>query len=157
MEAKRVMVVNHSKDTRYGQQCIATHNGVIEPCTSVQSLMSIVSTPEYQQAECVYVEEAQFFGDLETFVIAAVERDGKDVTVCGLDGDFMRRPFHCVLDLIPLADSVSRMTQSRCSDCGKKAIFSRRINSSTDILLVGGSESYAPACRACWRPVGTAP
>jgi thymidine kinase len=50
------------------------------------------------------------------------------VFVAGLDGDFERKKFGAVLDLIPLCDKVTKLA-SLCSFCrdGTPAIFSKRL------------------------------
>jgi thymidine kinase len=42
--------------------------------------------------------------------------NNKKVYVCGLDGDFERKKFGSILDLIPLCDKVRKLT-SLCSIC----------------------------------------
>jgi hypothetical protein len=72
----------------------------------------------------VVVEEAQFFDDLKPFVERAVDADGKHAVVVGLDGTAERRPFGQILDLVPLADRITKLTAfcTMCAD-GTPAIF----------------------------------
>jgi thymidine kinase len=76
---------------------------------------------------------------------------GKKIYVSGLDGDFQRKKFGQILDLIPLCDKVTKLT-SLCSLCknGEPAIFSMRLTSETQQTLIG-SDNYAPVCRACYK------
>ena len=75
---------------------------------------------------------------------------GNKVYVCGLDGDFQRKKFGQILDLIPLCDKVTKLT-SLCSICknGKAGIFSMRLTVETCQTLVG-SDNYIPVCRECY-------
>ena len=77
--------------------------------------------------------------------------NNKKVYVCGLDGDFERKKFGQILDLIPLCDTVTKLT-SLCSLCknGTKGIFSKRITSETEQTVVG-SDNYIPVCRNCYN------
>jgi hypothetical protein len=86
--------------------------------------------------------------DLYEFVLKAVERDGKHVVVGGLDGDCFRKPFGQILQLIPLADRVTKLS-SLCKGCGDGTIglFTFRTTKSKEIVEVGGSETYMPLCR----------
>ena len=79
----------------------------------------------------------------------AVETNMKNVVVAGLDGDRFRKPFGQLLELIPIADRVTKLT-SLCKLCanGTVALFSYCDTSSTDIVHVGGIEKYMPLCRA---------
>ena len=90
----------------------------------------------------------QFFTDLYDFCVAAVEKDAKSVIISGLDGDFKRKSFGQILDLIPLADRVDKLT-ALCTKCrdGTAAIFSKRFAKCTDQIAVGGLDSYIPVCR----------
>ena len=76
--------------------------------------------------------------------------NGKQVYVCGLDGDFERKKFGDVLDLIPLCDKVTKLT-SLCSLCkdGTPGIFSLRLTNEKEQTVVG-SENYIPVCRSCY-------
>lgn len=71
------------------------------------------------------------------------------VLVAALDGDFLRRPFGSVLELIPLAEHVSKLT-AVCTLCYGAASFTKRTVAATQIQLVGGAESYQPVCRKCF-------
>lgn len=93
------------------------------------------------------IDEAQFFGDLYEFCREAADKEGKTVIVAGLDGDFMRRRFGSVLDLIPIADTVTKLT-SRCEVCGKRALFTMRKTEEKVTELIGGAEVYMPVCRS---------
>jgi thymidine kinase len=75
----------------------------------------------------------------------------KKVFICGLDGDFERKKFGCILDLIPHCDKVTKLT-SLCNLCknGESAIFSIRLtNEKTQTLI--GSDNYIPVCRSCYE------
>jgi len=109
----------------------------------------LTSTLGLDTFDVVAVDEAQFFDDLVDFCLLAVEQWHKSVIVAGLDGDFKRRPFGQVLNLIPLADEVSKL-HSRCGveNCRARALFSLRTVSNAQLNLVGGTDVYLPVCRA---------
>lgn len=104
-----------------------------------------------EAADVVAVDEAQFMQDLVQFVRRCVEDRGQTVYVAGLDADYRRERFGNVLDLIPLCDSVTRL-RGTCAECGQDSLFSRCIasNGIEGVVNVGGSDKYAPACRACY-------
>jgi thymidine kinase len=87
--------------------------------------------------------------DLFIYVVHLLKM-GNKVYVCGLDGDFQRKKFGQILDLIPLCDKVTKLT-SLCSICknGKQGIFSMRLTVETCQTLVG-SDNYIPVCRDCY-------
>ena len=94
--------------------------------------------------------EGQFFPDLEEFVEKMLEQK-KKIYICGLDGDFERKKFGQILNLIPLCDKVTKLT-SLCSLCknGTPGIFSKRITSEKEQTVVG-SDNYIPVCRSCYE------
>ncbi|KAF5834816.1 thymidine kinase [Dunaliella salina] len=91
----------------------------------------------------------QFFSDLTEFVTSAADVDGKHVIVAGLDGDFQRRKFGQLLDLVPMAESVTKL-QGTCT-CGRPSAFSLRKAANHDQELVGGANLYSPVCRLCYN------
>lgn len=75
---------------------------------------------------------------------------GKKVIVAALDGTYQKRPFGCVLDLVPLAESVIKLS-AVCMMCKRAdAAFSQRISSEREVEVIGGPEKYVALCRACY-------
>ncbi len=152
-----VFVVTHSMDKRYSDEpMIINHDKQMIPAIASDALMPLLEMKTYRESRLVVVEEAQFFADLIPFIEAVVDRDRKHAVVVGLDGDAERRPFGKVLDLIPLADRVTKLTAMcrRCGD-GTAALFtfahSRKTEVATtvgeNIVCVGADEQYVPLCR----------
>jgi thymidine kinase len=73
------------------------------------------------------------------------------IVVVGLDGDFHRKPFGKILDCIPLADRVTRLT-ALCACCrdGTPGLFSFRKVPDEGQVLIGGADAYTPLCRMCF-------
>ena len=145
------LVLTSALDTRYQDAVseVKTHDQDHVKALGVSSLLTVKAESEYAEARLVIIEEAQFFKDLYEFVLEAVEVDGKDVVVVGLDGDSDRRPFGDVLRLIPLADEVVKLTAlcKRCGD-GTAALFSALVvGQKTEQICVGGADRYEPLCR----------
>ncbi|KAM1540770.1 hypothetical protein ACFX10_005405 [Malus domestica] len=148
-QKRNVAIIKSIKDTRYGLDSIVTHDGVKFPCWPLKDLSSFKQkfSPEaYDQLDVIGIDEAQFFEDLYDFCSEAADRDGKKVIVAGLDGDDLRRKFGSVLDIIPLADSVTKLT-ARCELCGKRAFFTLRKTEEMQTELIGGADVYMPVCR----------
>lgn len=146
---RSVAVIKSNKDTRYGLQSIVTHDGEKFPCWPLADLSSfsqVVGHDAYEKLNVIGIDEAQFFDDLYDFCRKAADCDGKTVIVAGLDGDYLRRRFGSVLDIIPLADSVTKLT-ARCEFCGKRAFFTLRKTEDTQTELIGGANLYMPVCR----------
>jgi thymidine kinase len=164
-----VAVINHSSDTRYDNDMLSTHDLVKIPCIKTEMLFDIwdedffldlekdtTLVSRYKDkirvsaCEVILINEAQFFPDLERFVIKMLEY-GKKVYLCGLDGDFKRHKFGQILDLIPLCDKITKLT-SLCSLCknGTPGIFTKRITDEETQIVVG-VDNYIPVCRICYE------
>jgi len=142
-----VIVINHSIDNRYDSNLLATHDKVMIPCIKTDNLTNILTN--IQDAQVVIINEGQFFADLYDVVVSLLS-SGKKIYVGGLDGDFERKKFGQILDLIPLSDKVTKLS-SLCSICkdGTPGIFSKRITRETEQTVVG-SDNYIPVCRKCF-------
>ncbi|XP_034701155.1 thymidine kinase [Vitis riparia] len=146
---RNVAMIKSSKDTRYATDSIVTHDGVKFPCWALPDLSSFrqkFGAEAYEKLEVIGIDEAQFFEDLYDFCCEVADHDGKTVIVAGLDGDYLRRSFGSVLDVIPLADSVTKLT-ARCELCGKRAFFTLRKIEEMQTELIGGADIYMPVCR----------
>jgi thymidine kinase len=150
-----VFVLTHSSDTRYSETPhIVSHDRQTKPAHPCTLLTPMLEHCEYAESKLVVVEEGQFFPDLEDFVRRVVDKDKKHCVVVGLDGDAKRRPFGSMLNLIPLADKVEKLTAlcKRCGD-GTPALFSAAISAEAataavaGAVCVGAEERYAPLCR----------
>lgn len=145
---KKLCILSYSGDNRYtSEDILMNHNSVGVPCRKVQELSHALSF-EYKDSEIVIIDEAQFFPDLYTFVLQAVEQDKKNVIIVGLDGDADRKPFGQILQCIPLADDIFKL-KAFCKLCGDgtEALFSFCQKRKTDQICVGGAELYIPLCR----------
>lgn len=161
-----VAVINHSIDNRYDEELLSTHDKIKIPCIKTKRLFDIWSDSidmesnvelvprirdnfKVSRSSVILINEGQFFPDLEEFVKKLL-LNSKKVYVCGLDGDFERKKFGQILDLIPLCDKVTKLT-SLCSMCknGTLGIFSKRI-SCEQIQTVVGTDNYIPVCRSCY-------
>ena len=148
-----VAVINHSADTRYHDTMLSTHNGNMIPCIQTHDLRCMWDSKEnndLNEAKVILINEGQFFPDLAHVVRSMLDVNRK-VYVAGLDGDFERRRFGEILDLIPLCDKVTKFT-SLCGRCknGSHGIFSQRISKEIEQMLIG-SDNYIPVCRACYK------
>jgi len=142
-----VTVFNHAIDKRYHDTLLSSHDGTMVPCIQLEKLENEWEK-EASDSDVILINEGQFFPDLYEAVNEMLKQK-KRVFVCGLDGDFERKKFGQILDLIPLCDKVMKQ-HSLCSICkdGTSAIFSQRLTKDKQQTLVG-SDNYIPVCRAC--------
>jgi thymidine kinase len=165
-----VAVINHSIDKRYNDTLLSTHDKVMIPCIQTNKLIDIwyykldIKTNEENEhnllriddsiklinANVILINEGQFFEDLYP-AVEHMLRHNKKIYIGGLDGDFERKKFGHIIDLIPMCDKITKMT-SLCSLCkdGTAGIFSKRISSEKEQTVVG-SDNYIPVCRNCYE------
>jgi len=143
-----VAVINYAEDTRYDFTQLSTHDKVMIPCIQtlmIREVMNILET-----VNTIFINEGQFFPDLYDTVVELVEKMGKNVYIYGLDGDFTRSTFGDIYRLIPICDSIVKLS-ALCSKCrdGTPAIFSHRITKEQQQVSIG-SDNYIPLCRSCY-------
>jgi thymidine kinase len=88
------------------------------------------------------------FTDIDTFSENAAKQ-GKIVIVAALDGTFQRKPFGKVLNLVPLSETVIKLS-AVCVLCQDDAAFSVRLSNETAVEVIGGADKYIAVCRTCY-------
>jgi thymidine kinase len=169
-----VAVINHSIDKRYDDTLLSTHDRIMIPCIQTNKLIDIwyykqnidkgkfnnitetINLPRLEDsvklinASVILINEGQFFEDLYPAVEHMLKHN-KKIYIGGLDGDFERKKFGQILDLIPLCDKITKLT-SLCSLCkdGSAGIFSKRITGEKEQTVIG-ADNYIPVCRVCYE------
>ena len=144
-----VLVINYSKDTRYGTDVIASHDVDSHSAICVDALKQVDEKVRGGEYKVVVIDEGQFFEDLYKYVPAWADELDMHIVVAGLDGDSERRMFGDMLRLIPHAEEVERLT-AFCAECrdGTVATFSKYYGGGKDGQVeVGGADVYKPVCR----------
>ena len=148
---KKFLLVKPQIDNRYSMTMVQTHSYQQRSCDVRRQLLPLFEGQKYIDSEYIIIEEAQFFEDLEPFVLKAVDEDKKHVIVVGLDGDSDRGNFGQIHKLIPLCDSVRKL-KAFCLSCkdGTEAIFSKRIIQHNGQTCIGSADKYMAVCRDCF-------
>lgn len=152
---KKVLVINHSSDTRYGENKVITHNNNNIYSVSLDNLTQFKNNiHEYQ---VILIDEGQFFNDLYEFCKFISDTTEKTIYIFGLSGDFKRNKFGQILDLIPICDDIKHLKSicNNCSDLNEASFTCRIDNSNNKQISVGSTEQYIPVCRNCWLKYNT--
>ena len=150
LSSSKIMAYNFFKDTRYGDNIIASHSGSSIPCKNIQTISEIMNDVKgIQTVHYILINEAQFFSDLKENVVKLVETYNKKVIICGLDCDYKREKFGEMWDLIPYADSVIKL-KGKCNNCNNDSLFTHRITKEQKQELIG-NDIYIPLCRTCYK------
>jgi thymidine kinase len=144
---KNILVINSAKDTRSPEQVLKTHDNVKFNCYKVHDLFDIMETVDFFDADIIAVDEAQFFPRLKKFVERCLLAE-KSVILAGLDADSFQRKFGELIDCIPLACEVTKLS-ALCMHCndGTPGPFTKRTVDDERLELIGGSDMYEAVCR----------
>ena len=113
------------------------------------------TTPSEFWCQKTRPKERGFCGTAVVFAAQCCERwanAGKTVIVAALDGTFQRKAFNRILELIPLAEEVTKLN-AVCSFCQNDAAFTTRLGDETELEVIGGAEKYVATCRSCFNRV----
>lgn len=143
---KSIVFINHSNDTRTGKS-IKTHENIVCDALKFDNLMSFMES-NYNKYDVIGIDEAQFFPDLLEFIQKAERVLNKTIIVAGLDGDYQRKPMGQILNIIPLCDTVHKLTALDMMDNdGSVGLFTKRIVDSDSQILVGDTDKYIAVSR----------
>lgn len=140
LAGKKCLMIKYSKDTRYDEKSVTSHNGVkvpAIPCTYLYEVDHIV-----KNFDVICIDEVQFYKDGHIFCDKWCNM-GLTVIACGLNGTFNRTPWPVISKLIPLAENITFVT-AVCKETGNDAVYSN-INMNTtngQMEIIGGSELY---------------
>ncbi|XP_067045316.1 thymidine kinase, cytosolic-like [Acropora muricata] len=151
---KRYQVANHScivikyeKDNRYDAGGVATHDRQTLRASSCSVLEDIKE--KAQDYSVIGIDEGQFFPDIVQFS-EEMAGLGKVIIVAALDGTFQREPFGPILKLVPLAESVVKLS-AVCMHCYRDAAFTKRLGAEKKVEVIGGADKYMAVCRDCYH------
>lgn len=141
---RKCIVFKYSGDTRYTEDKVCTHDKKMHVAIPSKSLMNHIDM--CRSYDVIGIDEGQFFPDIVEFC-ETLANTGKQVIVAGLDGDFRRKPFGKLLELVPKCESVKKLT-AICAKTGQEASFTKRTIENSEIEVIGGAEMYCPVSRS---------
>jgi len=150
---EQILVINHKIDIRYNKDKITNHNNISTDCISFSKLNEVYDYNKnnplfFKTLDHIYIDEAQFFTDLEEFVSNLLNTySNLKITCVGLDGDYQQNVFNNgqLLKLIAKAENVIKLS-SKCYVCKNKAYFTKRITNDKEQIVVGSNNIYVPSC-----------
>lgn len=157
---KKCLYINSSLDNRESND-FSTHNPDLKSITKIHSqkiqFINNTFTTLVKDYDVIGIDECQLFNNtsnMNQIILQAVDDMNKKVIMSGLNGDFKRKKFGNIIDMIPHCDSIIKL-YPYCSTCAKsnkveKALFSKKITNNTNIVDIG-YDNYIPVCRKCYR------
>jgi thymidine kinase len=143
------IIISHIFDTRCAQDKIDTHDGDSIDGIKVKNITDLKDPflYMYKDAEEVYIDECQFFGEeLKEFIDK--ERYEKKFILAGLDLDSDQKQFGAILDILKMKNVNGHHMHSKCYKCGELAYFTKCIIEKKEQMLIGSSQ-YKPSCKKC--------
>ena len=145
---KNVLYIKPDVDTRYSITEICSHNNLQVGCEIYPNKVNELCIKD--NIDVIGIDEAQFFTNIYNIVYKLLENN-RIVIVSALNGDYKRKTFGNIVDLIPLAQDIIKLN-AICSQCGEEASFSYRKNTNkTEQVVIGGSDVYEARCWECWK------
>jgi len=150
----KCLVIRHSIDCRSPPNILQTHSGIIFNNCIINQYGIICDSLDFivkNDVDIIAIDEGQFFNTTDMLVFidkCRLIQKIKKIYISGLNGDFKREPFDTITKLIPLCTKIIFL--SAICDCGQKAHFSKRIIKNSNLILVGGDESYISTCLNCY-------
>lgn len=160
LAGKKCLLIKYCLDNRYdapsdrpfpqGFGLLKTHN-MNTASALISSGKSLTQTLDFDLSNYsdIFIDEVQFFDDAPEVCDNLAER-GFNVVACGLNGDYLQRPFSSVSRLIPLVDKLTFLTAVDTST-GQDAPFSLRIVENDQLEVIGGADTYVAGDRSSRR------
>lgn len=146
---KNILIINSNKDTRVNYNFIKTHNNIQYKAIKLEELNIEKINSIIQKYDTVCIDEAQFFMNLIPFVKCLLKYN-IHIIVTGLNGDTNQSKFGYIIDLIPWANKIDKLS-GICTICndgtpGDFSILKKNVQKNEQIL-VGGDDMYQCVCR----------
>lgn len=147
------LLIKYAKDNRYGNEGLATHDRFTMQAVPATKLSEVHH--EALKSAVIGIDEGQFFPDCVEFC-EEMANNGKTVIVAALDGTFQRKAFGNILNLVPLAESVVKLS-AVCMICYREAAYTKRLGVEKEVEVIGGMDMYRATCRRCYFAEGNLP
>lgn len=147
------IVLDFSESSECFNGTLTSHKKEKVNCIKIHRLCDLFITTsidiidQFRKTKRILINEAQFFSDLLEF-IKTIEKYNVEIFVYGLDGDFERKPFGQILNIIPYCNEVVKLNGS-CYYCNQPSLFSKRIVNNKEQYLTDET-AYRPVCRKCY-------
>lgn len=146
------IAINHEFDVSPTKSVITSHNNDSIPCVSCKQLHQIFNTSAPKTTfsyDIILINEGQFFPDLYDWTKYMVNILCKNIYIAALDGDYKQICFPNIIQVLPQADSFTKL-HNMCKECNSRcAIFTQRTCLNTSTILPG--TDYIPLCRKCYN------
>ena len=129
------LIVKYANDKRYTKDAsIATHDMQMLQAVNATKLNDLKDNFNIvDDYDVIGIDEGQFFPDVVEFS-EAMANLGKTVIVAALDGTYQRKGFANILELVPLAEHVIKLT-AVCMICFEDGSYTKRITEDKEVKI----------------------
>lgn len=149
----KCLIVKYAGDTRYDEENISTHDRQAMAAVKATSLSNLKSASS--DFRVIGIDEGQFFPDIVEFAEYMADA-GKVVVIAALDGTYQRQGFPSILTLVPLSESVIKLS-AVCMVCYAEAAYTKRRGQEKEVEVIGGTDKYMAVCRTCYSQADDVP
>lgn len=144
-----ILVLKPSIDNRASKDKINTHTGITLPCIGIDkdTILDDLITPF---TKLIAIDEAQFFDKLIFSELKRYLTKGVNITVAGLDKDYLARPFGIMPMLIGIATAKHQLFAA-CQVCQAQATHTYRKADNKVLVLIGAANEYEARCESCYQ------
>ena len=146
---QKVAIFKPKIDVRYSVDHLVSHNQQKIPSIAVKHAEDILK--KVGDARVLGIDEAQFFDSSLVDVCRKLANSGRRVIVAGLDKDYRGEPFEPIPQMLCEAEYITK-TLAICMQCGNPASYTQRISKSSELVLLGATDTYEARCRNCFEP-----
>jgi len=146
---QKVAIFKPKIDVRYSVDHLVSHNQQKIPSIAVKHAEDILK--KVGDARVLGIDEAQFFDSSLVDVCRKLANAGRRVIVAGLDKDYRGEPFEPIPQMLCEAEYITK-TLAICMQCGNPASYTQRISKSSELVLLGATDTYEARCRGCFEP-----
>lgn len=146
-----IMFVKHQVDTRFTgeNELVRSHDG--DEISSIR----MSKLPESFKEKYIFIDEGQFFDNLEEFIMANKNKD-IEVYISCLNYDYLGKKFKQIKQIQPYANVIVNL-KTKCNFCNNLSKYSKLLSNNgvaddkkDNPILIGGAELFTPACVSCF-------
>lgn len=147
---KKSVIFRWKKDDRFSEKKIISRAGVEISAVTVENV-SQMHQHITDDLNAIIIDEVQFYDQKEVAEFAQKHAsNGKRVIVAGLDTDSDMKPFESTMELMAVAEFVTKLS-AVCFKCGRSAAFTKLISGERENRILIGSDQYEARCRRCYN------
>lgn len=135
-------------DVRYSPHHLVSHSG--KQIRAIPLELDETQKLEGLEYKNIYFDEFQFFGLALAEKILELKHLGHNITISGLQKDYLNEDFGYISWLLPSADSVF-ILEGTCDLCNMPSTHTFRKIQSKNLILLGEKNEYLGLCGDCYK------